>query len=185
MPPVPPDPRPGPRSDAQPDPGSPPARITALRLALGAGGILVLAICAALTVSLAAAVVIPAIRGASRPTDATVSDGTAVVSQFCSDELSQQYAQAYTLFSPHLQGQVTQQQWESRSQQLDASQGTVSQCAPAQGGETSLTASAAGFDMEISRGAQGKTTDFTGTIHVVKSGSAWMIDAFDTSLGLG
>lgn len=171
--------------DPQPDPGSPPARNTLLRLALGAVGILVLVVCAALTVSVAAAVVIPAIRGASRPTDATVSDGTAIVSQFCRDELSQQYAHAYTLFSPHLQGQVTEQQWVSRSQQLDASQGTVSQCAPAQGGETSLNATDASFDMEIDRAAQGKTTDFTGTIHVVKNGSAWTIDALDAALGLG
>lgn len=153
------------------------------RLALGAVGLLVLAVCAALTVSVAAAV-LPMLRGTSQPTATQGASATTVVSQFCTDEQSQRYMQAYTLFSTHLQAQLTQSQFVQRAQQLDTSKGAVSQCEPVQGGEASLTPTSESFDMALGRILQGNTTDYSGAIGVVKSGSAWSIDSLDASLGL-
>lgn len=155
----------------------------AVRLALGAVGILVLAVCAALTVSVAAAV-LPSLRATRQPTVAAGPDPTTVVSQFCDDEQSQRYTQAYALFSTHLQSQITQAQFVQRAQQLDTTKGTVSQCEPVQGGEASLTPTSESFDMAVGRTVQGTTTDYSGTIGVVKIGSAWGIDSLDASLGL-
>jgi hypothetical protein len=155
----------------------------ALRVALFAAGILVLALCAALTVSVGAALLSG--RGASsQPTATTGDDATSVISQFCADEQSQRYSQAYALFSTRLQGQMSPAQFAQRAQQLDGSKGTVSQCDPAQGGEVSTSPTSETFDMAVSRTQQGTTTDYSGEISVVKTGGAWSIDTLDSSLGL-
>ncbi len=156
----------------------------ALRVALFAAGILILALCAALTVSFGAAL-LPGLRAASQPAATTTgADATSVISQFCGDEQSQRYPQAYALFSTQLQGQMSQAQFVQRSQQLDSSKGTVSQCEPAQGGEVSTSPTSETFDMAVSRTLQGTTTSYSGEISVVKTGSAWSIDTLDSSLGL-
>lgn len=154
-----------------------------LRVALFAAGILLLALCAALTVSVGA-VLLPGLRATSQPTATTGADATSVLSQFCDDVQRQRYPQAYALFSAQLQGHLSQTLFVQRAQQLDSSKGTVSQCAPAQGGETSTSPTSATFDMEVSRTLQGTTSTYSGEISVVKTSSAWSIDAIDSALGL-
>lgn len=109
---------------------------------------------------------------------------TVVVSTFCAEEESQDYAAAYNQLSANLQGQMTQDQFVSRSEALDTSNGTVSQCSPAPSGDAAQGSSNVSFDMTIQRDLNGTTSSSTGTITVVNSGGSWKIDTIDSSLGL-
>lgn len=108
------------------------------------------------------------------------------ISEFCTDEEQQDYVAAYNQFSTQLQGQITQDQFLSRSQQLDGTNGPVSQCTPSPSTDAQPSSASATFDVTVERSAStgAQPTTATGTITLVKSGGAWRIDSIDSALSL-
>lgn len=131
---------------------------------------------------------------------------TIAASEFCQDEELQQYDSAYTLFSPKLQSQFTQDAFVSRAQELDTENGAISACTPSPGqiGDTSAT-----FSLTVERGGAtpaattgpgltptstvssatptttaSSATTTTGSITLVNANGSWQVDAIDQSLGL-
>lgn len=112
---------------------------------------------------------------------------TIAVSEFCTDEEQQDYVSAYNQFSTQLQGQISQDQFVSRGQQLDSTNGPVSHCTPSVSTTGAApSSSSATFDVTVERSTSTGTqpTTATGTITLVNSDGSWKIDAIDSALGL-
>jgi len=109
---------------------------------------------------------------------------TLAVTTFCADEESQQYPQAYNRLSSSMKNQMTQDQFVQRSQSLDTSQGTVSQCTPSTNGNNPATDTSASIPVTVTRGTGSTATTTNGTITMVKESGAWKIDSIDPSLSL-
>jgi len=137
------------------------------------GGVLVLAC--------VSCVVLFAVLG-SQLFNSPIFGSTIAVTEFCTDEKDQQYPQAYHLLSSSMQNQMTQDQFVQRSQSLDTSQGTVSQCQPTPSSTPQAGDTSASFDVRVTRGTAGTPT--TGTITLVKESGGWKIDSIDPSLSL-
>jgi len=109
---------------------------------------------------------------------------TIAVTSFCADERNQQYAQAYSLLSSSMQSQRTQSDFVQRSESLDTSQGTISQCQPAPAGNLQAGDTSASFSVTVTRGAGSTATTTNGTITLVKESGSWKVDNIDPSLSL-
>jgi hypothetical protein len=81
-----------------------------------------------------------------------------------------------------MQSQMTQDQFAQRSQSLDTSQGTISQCQPTPSDSFQPSDASATFDVRVTRGTGSAPT--TGTITLVKENGGWKIDTIDPSLSL-
>jgi hypothetical protein len=139
------------------------------------GGVLVLAClaCVGLVIFLGSQV-------ASNP----IFGSTLAVTSFCTDEETQRYDQAYKLLSSSMQSQTLQDQFTQRSQSLDTSQGTVSQCEPTPSGNFQPSDTSATFDVQVKRGTGSTATTTNGTITLVNQSGSWKIDSIASSLGL-
>ncbi len=109
---------------------------------------------------------------------------TIAVTNFCADEESQQYVRAYNLLSSSMQSQRTQSDFIQRSQSLDTSQGTVSQCQPTTSSTNPATDTSASIPVTVMRGTGSTATTTNGTITLVKESGGWKIDSIDPSLSL-
>ncbi len=110
------------------------------------------------------------------PTQARAAVNSAATA-FCADLTSQNYVSAYEATSATLQGQFTQTQFTQDFTTLDKAEGTASTCS----GTLSYTYanSTATFNTTLARSTQGS---LQGKLHLKLVGSAWKIDAIDTSL---
>jgi len=101
---------------------------------------------------------------------------SATTQQLCADLTTQRYADAYALLSPRLQAQGSEAQFVASQRELDALQGDVTTCSAAIVNVAGASASAA---LQVTR-AHAKAASAAVTLTVV--GSAWRVDAYDTSV---
>lgn len=107
---------------------------------------------------------------------------TGLVVSFCGAESAQNYAQAYSYFSPAFRKRITLDQYIQRSLTITQKSGAIAQCAidststPQQAGATFTV------NIDVSRSDNSATT---GTIYLVANGhGGWLIDNVASPLGL-
>jgi hypothetical protein len=118
---------------------------------------------------------------AIRNTASTLSTtlGPAVVANdLCLYEETPDYTSVYSLFSPTLQDQMTQDQFVAASQAREQFNGVVRNCTAqtptqVQGGHAQVE-----ITLTLNDGQH------SGSIALVQQGSIWLIDSYDASLGL-
>jgi len=120
-------------------------------------------------------------------------DPVVAASNFCSYEINQDYASAYGLLSPNLQGQISQQQFISDNQTRDASQGQVIGCSAASQQSTAPDATPSSpttLTLNIwlaptATNSSGPPTNLSGNITMAQqSDGSWKLDAIDSALPL-
>jgi hypothetical protein len=104
--------------------------------------------------------------------------------QFCNALKAQNYSSAYTMLSTGYQNQVTQEQFVQASQLHDQIDGPVQSCGLANTSANSstnfqfnLNQNTATFNVQIVR-----NKSYTGSVSMVKQGSAWKVDKIDPAL---
>ncbi|HEX8733547.1 MAG TPA: hypothetical protein VF725_15965, partial [Ktedonobacterales bacterium] len=145
---------------------------------VGCSILLALAILGCALFSVAGALAGRALVDAGNQSDAA----TGLVVSFCGAESAQNYAQAYSYFSPTFRKRITLDQYIQRSLTITQKSGAIAQCeidptsTPQQSGATFTV------NIDVSRSDNSATT---GTIYLVADGhGGWLIDNVASPLGL-
>lgn len=116
-------------------------------------------------------------------TDSTNQSNAAqsVVSSFCGAESAQNFAQAYSYFSPSFKQQMTLDEFIQKSLSATQTHGAVARCEIDPNGNISLAGATGSIDIAVSH-ADADTV--SGTVYVVEAANnQWYIDNVARSLG--
>ncbi|MEO7001431.1 MAG: hypothetical protein ABI068_06490, partial [Ktedonobacterales bacterium] len=109
-----------------------------------------------------------------------VGSGTTVAT-FCVGEESQNYTSAYGELSHNLQSQISLATFTTDNQQFDSTKGPVTNCQVNSRGASSASGSRYTFTLDVTRDST-NSSNYSGSITVIKDGNNWRIDQIDPAL---
>lgn len=101
-----------------------------------------------------------------------------VANQFCVDEENSDYAAVYELFSPNLQSQTTQQEFVAQRQAREQTNGVVQSCTAQPPTQVTSDSARVAITLTLDDGPH------SGVLTLVQQRGVWLVDGYDSSLGL-
>lgn len=103
---------------------------------------------------------------------------------FCSSVEEQGYPAAYQMLSKTSQGKISQEQFITHEQTLDATYGRIYICSLSDQGQTTVSDDLLSATMPFVVKRVNQENDASGTLKMVSEGSTWKLDAADPALTL-